>query len=297
MFKSIIQDAKYSFMTGNMVTRLIILNVIVYIFAALIVAFSRGGPVENFLNDNFAISGRLSILMFRPWTILSHIFLHKGFWHLLFNMIGLHIFGRIVGDLVGDRRVLPIYIFGGVIGGLFYVLSYQLQIASGQYALGASAAVLAIAATAAFTAPDYSIRLLLIGDVKIKYIVLVFIFFDVIGAAGSNNVGGHIAHLGGVLAGIVYYRLMGTRSDITFIFEKIMSFLALFNKKSRSKKSKLRVKHRSEYLGQRKNDKSANENYSMEEDLNRILDKIKAYGYDKLSKEEKDFLKNYSKEN
>lgn len=297
MFRSIIQDAKYSFMTGNMVTKLIILNVIVYIFAALIVAFSRGGPVENFLNDNFAISGQLSILMFKPWTIISHIFLHKGFWHLLFNMIGLHIFGRIIGDLVGDRRVLPIYIFGGAIGGLFYVLSYQLQFTGGQYALGASAAVLAIAAAAAFTAPDYSIRLLLIGDVKIKYIVLVFIFFDIIGAAGNNNVGGHIAHLGGVLAGIVFFRLMGTRSDITLIFEKIMSFPALLNKKTRSKKSKLRVEHRSDYLGQRKNVKSANENYSMEEELNRILDKIKAYGYDKLSKEEKDFLKNYSQEN
>lgn len=297
MFKSIIQDAKYSFMTGNMVTRLIIVNVVVFIFAALIVAFSKGGPVENFLNDNFAISGRLSILMFKPWTIISHIFLHKGFWHLLFNMIGLHIFGRIIGDLAGDKRVLPIYIFGGVIGGLFYVLSFQLQITGGQYALGASAAVLAIAVTAAFTAPDYSIRLLLIGDVKIKYIVLVFIFFDIIGAAGNNNVGGHIAHLGGVLAGIVFFRLMGTRSDITFIFEKIMSFPALFNKKGRSKKSKLRVEHRSEYLGQRKNVKSANENYNREEELNRILDKIKVNGYDQLSNEEKDFLKKYSQDN
>ena len=296
MIKSIFQDAKYSFTTGTMVTRLIIVNVIVYIFAALIVAFSRGGTAEIFLYNNFAISGILNIFLYKPWTIITHMFMHTGFWHLLFNMIGLHIFGRIVGDLAGDRRILPIYLFGGFIGGLFYILSYQLQWATGQYALGASAAVLAIAACAAFIAPDYNIRLLLIGDVKIKYIVLVFIFFDIIGIGGNSNVGGHIAHLGGVLGGIVFYRMMGSRSDITYLFENLMSFPKFFKGHKHGKRSKLRVEYRSDKIVSKYTRNTPEKYNSTEEELNRILDKIKKLGYDQLSIEEKEFLSKYGQE-
>jgi membrane associated rhomboid family serine protease len=296
MFRSIIDDIQYSFRSGNMVTRLLIINIAIFVFMALFKAFTQSGPAFEFILKYTAVPGKIPELIYKPWTLVSSIFLHYGFFHVLWNMVGLYIFGRIIGDLAGDNKILPLYIFGGIFASLIYILSYQIMPESiGQRALGASGAVMAIAAAAAMIAPEYQIRLLLLGNVRIKYIVLAFIFFDLIGTAGNVNTGGHIAHLGGVLFGFLFVSLMGTQYDLVDKFQSIQNVLG--SKKSYSRKrsrSKMQVTHRAE-KSQSVHIQRENPKIDKEAELDRILDKINQQGYEKLNDSEKKFLQDLSK--
>ena len=253
MFKSIIDDIKYSFKTGNMVTRLIILNLAIFVVFALLQAFTPSGSTffEKF-RSFFALPGDPVKLLLRPWTLITHMFVHAGFFHVAWNMLFLYWFGRIVGDLLGDRRILPLYLLGGLIGAFAYILSYQLMPGNliGQYAVGASAAVMAIVVTAGAVAPDYIMRLILIGDVKLKYIVLFILLMDIIGATGNINTGGHIAHLGGAFFGLMFVRQLREGTDFTEpvsqLLEKISSWFGgmSYDTNAKRKKSSLSVKYK-----------------------------------------------------
>ena len=300
MFKSIIDDVKQNFSMGNMVTRLMIVNVAVFIVSALLIAFSRLYPFDTFIYKYFALSALPSVFLYKPWTFLTHMFLHTGLYHILWNMVGLNLFGRITGDLLGDRRILPLYIFGGLLSAAAYIASYHIFAnVHGAIAMGASGSIMAIAMTAGLIAPDYIVRLLLIGDVKIKYIVFAFIFFDIIGTQATENTGGHFAHLGGALAGLLFIFLYKKGFDVLLPFERLFGFIAQSTEQKAPVKyrPRLKVEHRAESLVKRVSSHLQEDELPYQEKLDRILDKIKEKGYDKLTKEEKEFLKEASNKN
>lgn len=123
--------------------------------------------------------------------MFTSMFLHEGFWHLLWNMLFLYWFGRIVGDFIGDQRILPLYLLGGLTGAVVFFISANLLPygMGGRFALGASAGVMAIVVAAGTISPDYIMRLLLLGDVKLKYIVAVLVFLDLILIPNGGNTG------------------------------------------------------------------------------------------------------------
>ena len=125
MFRSIAQDVKSSFDYGNMVVKLIIINVVVFMVTALLNAFFPTFYQSNIL-PYIALPGDMMTLLYRPWTLITHMFLHSGFWHLAWNMLTFYWFGSIAGDLLGDKKILPVYILGGLIGGIAYILSFNL---------------------------------------------------------------------------------------------------------------------------------------------------------------------------
>lgn len=282
MLKSIINDIKTAFDTGSMLTKLIIINVGVYVVTAIL-----GALLPEIYNLHIlpylALPGDPATLLYRPWTLVTHMFLHQGFWHMAMNMLILYWFGNIAGDLLGDRRILPVYILGGLTGALFYLASYQWMPMIGGFALGASAATLAIVFTAVITAPDYSMHLILLGPVKIKYIGITILFFDIIGTSGTSNTGGHVAHLGGTLFGIMFVYLLRKGTDLTSIFN--------FNKLKRTKRTKLKISHKAVILQEKKNPVKENIVLRVDE----ILDKINQKGYDSLTDEEKEILYRASK--
>jgi membrane associated rhomboid family serine protease len=293
MFRSIIDDVKRAFETGNMVTRIVILNVVIYMITALLEAFmpETAGTVLSWL----AVPGEPIKLLTRPWTLITHMFIHSGFWHMGWNMLMFYWFGTITGDLLGDKRILPVYILGGLIGAVAYILSYQLVPGIGYMALGASAAVLALVFAAVATAPDYNMRLLLIGDVKIKFIGLFILFFDLIGIKSGYNSGGHIAHIGGSLFGMAYVYLLRQGTDLSSYVNAVISIFTQNQKPSRTKsKSKLRVEHKAENI-RPKTDKNKLQ-IERQVIIDKILDKIRVSGYDSLSEEEKETLFQASKE-
>jgi membrane associated rhomboid family serine protease len=298
MFKSIIDDLKYALRTGNMITKIIIINVIVYVIAALLYAFSHTIPFNTYIDRNFALSNQLQTILFHPWTLLTHMFLHVGFFHILWNMVGLNLFGGIVGDLLGDKRILPLYLFSGLVGGCIYILSTLLMGQMGS-AMGASAAVMGLAITAGLVAPDYVIRLLLIGDVKLKYIVFAFIFFDIIGTQASVNAGGSYGHLGGALGGFLFIYFYKKGIDILLPISSLLDYLSkLFSKVKQKEKynPKMKVEYRAESLSNKMKQVTTANNISKQERIDRILDKINDKGYTSLTVEEKDFLTKASKE-
>ena len=315
MFSSIKDDIIRNYQTGNMVTRIIIVNVAVFLVVILTRLVLQGFQLNSFdlFTQFFSLSSDWKHLLTHPWVFFTANFLHLGFLHLLFNMIWLYMFGQIVGDLIGDRHVLPIYVLGGVVAGLMFYFS-AILLPYGQqgvvFALGASGGVMAIAAAAAMIAPDYEIRLMIIGRVKLKYIVGVLLILDVAALGADMNTGGHFGHLGGFLFGFLYIQSIRNGQDLGTPFNKAIDSIKYFFNPISRKKTFQKGKRSYGYTKQRKSapltvvkttgSKKSKKKLKVnvdemdqvifQEHLDEVLDKIRASGYDSLTKEEKEFL-------
>jgi membrane associated rhomboid family serine protease len=300
VFRSILNDIQFQFQSGNTITRLIIVNVFVFL---LVMAFQLAITLGTGFNPESGLFGNTVRYLFlsndvvwdatHPWVLVTHMFTHIGFFHLLFNMLILYWFGRIAGDLLGDHRMLPLYFFSGLAGALVFLITAPVLYAGSSSVHGASAAIMGIVAAAGMTAPDYQMRLLLLGDVRLKYIVAGLLAIYVIGIANMDNMGGHMAHIGGASFGFFYVYLLRQGTDLTKGFNRFLSF---FKKPMRAprttikRKVKMEVSHRA---ANRKSDHDvvSDPSFSGEQErLDAILDKIKQSGYDRLSAEDKKFL-------
>jgi len=304
---SIIDDIKQEFRFGDIVNKLIILNVGIYFITILVfIAFRfSSGDLDNStfykIFHWFSLPANPIQLLKQPWSLFSHMFLHSptSFFHLLFNMISLYIFGRILLIFLKTRQFLSIYFLGGIAGAFLFIILTSLipMLGSNGYAVGASAAIMSVVLAAATLSPDYSIRLIFLGNVKIKWIALAFICFDIMGLAGSSNLGGHIAHLGGAIFGILFITQLRKGNDWSIgpnrMVENIGSRLSR-NKKptvayvneEKLQKTNSSVKAKSSFIDED----------STQQKIDAILDKISEKGYDSLSKKEKEFLFKYSKD-
>jgi membrane associated rhomboid family serine protease len=228
-----------------------------------------------------------------PWVLITNMFTHVGFVHILFNMLVLYWFGRIAGDLLGDHRMLPLYIYSGLAGCLIYLITAPLIYPGHTDLHGASAAVMGIVAAAGLTAPNYQVRLLLIGDVRLKYIVLVLILLSFIGIGNLENTGGNMAHLGGAVFGFFYVHMLRQGYDLTSGFRKMISFFTkpkVIVSKTAKRKVPMEVRHRATHRQVQSSGKENNPVVGDQERLDYILEKIKRSGLNSLNEEEKKFL-------
>lgn len=300
MIGSIVKDIRYKFQSGNTITRLIIVNVAMFLLIMIFLLALRLGSAfdpQNGLFDEamkyLFLSGDVLWDARHPWVLITHMFTHVGFFHLLFNMLVLYWFGRIAGDLLGDHRMLPLYLYSGLTGALFYLLTAPLLYSGGSQLHGASAAIMGIVAAAGLTAPDYQMRLLLIGDVRLKYIVAALLAIYIIGIANMDNIGGHFAHLGGAAFGFFYVHMLRRGHDLANGFIRLTRFLQKPVKvpaRPVKRKVTMEVRHRA---GERQSDRSNKTTPAFQGDqerLDAILDKIKSSGYQNLSEEDKQFL-------
>jgi membrane associated rhomboid family serine protease len=307
MFRSIWEDVKREFSQGNMVTRLIIINSAIWVFINIIKIFlSTPGvgpkPIYTTILQFFCFSSNIWHDLTHPWVLLTAGFLHEDFGHILWNMLGLYWFGRIVGDLLGNRRVLPLYLLGTLAGLMvyFFVRNFSPYAAAGipSYAMGASAAMMAMTAAAATVAPDYLFNILFIGPVKLKYLAALTVFLNFISIAeNTNNTGGSFAHLGGAALGWFFVTQLQKGIDLGQFIYTIGNYVAnWFTKKSNPYEPKVtyrREKERSQTTAKSdaKDSKGSNRgDDDYENRLNAILDKLKQVGYDNLTADEKAFL-------
>jgi membrane associated rhomboid family serine protease len=302
VIKSIADDIRYQFQSGNTITRLIIVNVVIFLVLMLfkIVTNVGAGFSDSGLFD--IVTGYMYLshdplwTVKHPWTIITHMFTHVGILHLVFNMLVLYWFGRIAGDLLGDHRMLPLYIYSGLMGGLVYMLTAPLIYDGASTLNGASGAIMGIVAAAGLTAPDYQMRLLFFGDVRLKYIVLALIAISFIGIGSLENAGGNMAHLGGAAFGFFYVHMLRQGHDLTTGFRRLISFLQRRKQtpyKPVKRKVTLEVRHKA---GVQRAETQARTSSSMgdQERLDYILEKIKRSGMHSLSEEEKKFLNDAS---
>ncbi len=299
MFRSIVNDIRFQFQTGNTITRLIIVNVAIFLAIMLfkLVTKVAGGST---LNDEF-FNHIVSYLFLsqdilwnakHPWVLFTHMFTHVGLLHMLFNMLVLYWFGRIAGDLLGDHRMLPLYLFSGLTGALIYLLTAPLFY-EGSTLHGASGAIMGIVAAAGMTAPDYQMRLLFFGDVKLKYIVFGLLVVYLVSLASLENAGGQMAHFGGAAFGFFYVHMLRQGHDLTKGFRRMISFLRRPSYTPvRPTKRKVPMEVRSGN-GPRKREMKPPPSGSFmgeQERIDYILEKIKKSGFNSLSEEEKKFL-------
>ncbi len=305
---SVWDDIKWQFRYGTDLIKLILVNIAVFLLINLVqlVLFfaQKQGAFE--LTHWLSLYASFPKLAHQPWGILTYMFVHESFWHILWNMLGLYWFGQILQDMIGKPKLLPLYLFGGIFGGLLYILFYNIfpvfnTVLGSASCIGASAAVMAVVLAAATIAPNMELMLFLFGSVKIKWIALVYVVLDIINIQ-NENAGGHIAHLGGALFGFIFIKQLQNGNDLSKPFYTVTDlFSGLFKKKP-----KLKVAHKKEYAftseQQHKGKVNTQKNttyqdtVSKQERLDAILDKINRSSYDSLTKEEKDFLFKISQE-
>lgn len=293
---TIITDLKESFRRGNIHIQLIYINIGIFILTTLAEVvcqlFNRSmGGVFQWLE----LPASLSRLLIQPWSILTYMFMHADVWHILFNMLWLYWFGALFLNFFSAKHLRGIYLLGGICGGLLYIAAYNTfpyfhPITEYSFMLGASASVLAIVAATAYREPNYPIRLFLFGTIRLKYLALIVIGTDLLFIT-SGNAGGHIAHLGGALAGLWFATSLNKGTDITAWINKLLdTVLSIFS--SKRQKPVMKVHYGSDK--QKDYDYNARKKAQSDE-IDHILDKLKKSGYESLTTEEKKSLFDASK--
>jgi membrane associated rhomboid family serine protease len=279
---SIWQDIQYKMLrSGSKLNLLIGINIVIFLAIsipnALEYLFFSSNLVDSYSTDYLSLPAYLPKLLTRFWTPFTYMFMHAGIFHILFNMLWLYWFGQIFEEYLGKNRTLGLYILGGLSGALLFLLAFNtipafthVHAAYNSTMVGASASVMAIIVATATLLPDYTIPLIFIGPVRLKWLAIFFVIIDFLGITGLNA-GGEISHLGGALFGYVYIVQLQKGSDWIGNIGKLF--------KSRSK-LKIAAKNISK-------DPSAR---PRQEDVDLILDKISRSGYDSLSKQEKEIL-------
>ena len=267
--------------SGSKLNLLIGINIIVYLAinipATIESLFSPINHISNLTDEYLLLPAYLPKLINRFWTPFTYMFMHAGVFHILFNMLWFYWFGQIFEEYLGNKRTLGLYIMGGLAGALFFVFGFNTipAFSHGNIALypplvGASAAVMAIIIATATLLPDFTLSLILIGPVKLKWLALFFVITDFLGISGLNA-GGEISHLGGALMGFVYIKQLQSGNDWISNINKLFK-----------PKSKLKVVAN--------NPSRPSSGLPRQEEIDFILDKISKSGYDSLSKQEKEIL-------
>lgn len=276
------KDIQYKMLhSGSKLNLLIGINIFVFLFinlGAVLEKFLFGSDFIDYFNEHYLeLPASLPILLRHVWTPLTYMFLHAGIFHILFNMLWLYWIGQIFEEYLGKKRTLGLYLLGGFAGALLFVGCYNLfpfytHVHAADFTIleGASASVMAIIVAAATLLPDYTIPLILIGPVKLKWLALVYVVISLLGITGSNA-GGELSHLGGALMGFIYIKQLQNGNDM------IAKIAGIF--KSRPK---LKVVVKNPMRGR----------YDLprQDEIDAILDKISKSGYDSLTKQEKEVL-------
>lgn len=289
MFKNLIAK----FRSADIVTKYIYVNVAVFIFFVFIGVFSKlmGDAGTGGIKQWFELPSSLTLLIRRPWTLFTYMFLHGDVMHILWNMFALYVFGRIFLDFFSVRHFVGTYILGGLFGAIFFVSAYNIfpyftDAVASSHLVGASAAVLAIVVATAIRSPEYRINLLLIGSVKLSTFALVTVLISVLMLAGENA-GGNFAHLGGALAGYLFATLLGKGVDVTNVVNRPVDWVrSLFVTNPFNRKRKPKFTYTAG--GKRGSDYEHNaRKKAAEAEIDAILEKIKKGGYASLSDGEK----------
>jgi membrane associated rhomboid family serine protease len=275
---SLINEIKLRYKGGNIVEKIIYINLAVFVLTILSSLFKGPGEI-NLLFEWFSLDDTFASLFLKPWTIISYGFLHDGFLHVLFNLITLYFIGNLFLEYFSQKQLLTFYILGSFFGGILYLLSqnyFPLFEEKSSLLVGASAGISAIFIGIATYIPNYQLKIRFIGFVKLWHLAAVYIIFDILGLVGGNA-GGNFAHLGGSLFGFLYVNQASNKEIL--IFNKILSFFKF-------KKKPLKTVYKSK----KTTPKSTTNTSLNQKEIDKILDKISKSGYDTLTKEEKEFL-------
>lgn len=289
--------------SGNALVWLFAINVIFFLILQVIrVAINVNDHSDQVFKTEvtgwFTLPANLVSLSKKPWTLLSFMFTDVDLMRALSNMLWLWAFGSVMQNLTGNRKLVPVYLYGGLAGAVFfiaatYILTPQLATADLTGMLGANAAVMAIAAAATAIAPNYRLFSHIRGGMPVWILTVVYIVVDILSVAqlGASFA---VAHLAGAAAGYLFVKLLKNNVDGSEWMNEFYNwFINLFNPHKKAPKNTIK-----ERVFYNTGSRSPYQKTSIvtQQRVDEILDKISQKGYSALSKEEKDILKRASEE-
>jgi len=286
---SILEDLKLQLRIGDITTKLIFWNVLLFAVPFITVSVLQLFDIHIAFLHYVSLSSAPVDLLWKPWSLLTYIFFHAGIWHILFNMLMLNFAGRLFLTFFNQRQFMGLYITGGIFAGFLYILSYMFfpALASINTSLvGASASIMAILFATVTYSPLMPVRLLIFGNVKLWHIALVLIIIDLV-QLPAENTGGHLAHLGGAFFGYIYIRQLQAGRDLGSWLSYILDGLGnLFGQE----KVPFKKVHKNYKRPQPTKASKIVTKDKIQQQTDEILDKISRSGYDSLTKDEKEFL-------
>lgn len=297
MNQGILEEFKHAFnKPNNELVQIILINIGVFVLLKVLKVFlTLGGSEEIYyvILSQFMLPSAIDAFIFKPWTLVTYFFTHEGFFHIIFNMLFLYWFGKLIVEYLSSKKLVSLYVIGGLIGGLFFMFIYNIlpvfqDRVTSSVMLGASAGVYAVVVGAATLMPNFTFFLMFLGPVRIKYIAIFYVFLSFAQTIG-DNAGGELAHLGGAFIGYIYIRQLQKGNDIGSWVNNSLKYIGSFFKPS----TKIKVT----YKGARRRTAARKDTvgWTEQEEIDAILDKISQSGYESLSKEEKEKLFNASK--
>ncbi len=284
-----IREIRSSFGNAQALYRLMVINVVVYLIVGLtgtlFFLFNLNDTIIQWVVRELSMPSQPALFFVRPWTLFTYMFVHTSFMHILFNLVVLSWTGKIFTEYLGNDKLWATYIIGGLFGGVFYFLAFNLlpvfsAVGISATLIGASAGVVAILVAIATLLPDYTVQLMFVGPVRLKYLAIFLVLLYVI-SLRDGNAGGQFAHLGGAFFGFLMVKQLRQGRDMTAWLVK------LGNRLKGKKKSYLKVVSRS-VAGSDAHHKERQ--IASQEVIDRILDKINKSGFDSLTSTEKDIL-------
>jgi membrane associated rhomboid family serine protease len=289
---------------GNtLVLLLAILAIVFCIFKFIQLSYTltssapTASAISAFRNDIFnwfTLPATFDRLVDKPWTLLSYMFMHDGVFHMIGNLIWLWVFGYILQDLTGSKTIIPLFIYGGIAGGLFFMASMNIFPGLSTHASvstleGASAGVMAIAIATTILAPGYRFFPMINGGIPLWVITVIYVIIDLARIANNENAGGHISHVGGAVFGSLFMWQMRKGRDWSTGMNNLFNwFNNLFMPKKVEEKKPLKEEYHYNTAGTQPYKKIPN---LTQKRIDAILDKIGEKGYHQLTDEEKQILK------
>ena len=288
---------------GNSLTTLLIINIVAFVILNFVkIVYLLTGDTEAVFTQHvlnwFTLPANPAILATRPWTLLTYMFTHYGIWLLISNLLWLWCFGYILQDLTGNKKLIPIYLYGGLAGGIFFMLTIsafpglRANIANVAPMMGAGPATIALAISTAVISPKYKIFPLINGGIPLWILSAIFVVIHFT-TSGISHPGFAAADVAGGLMGFVFVWQMKKGNDWSDWMINLVNWVNdLFNPEKKHRKSveKQRLYYKSTQQPFQKTP------HVTQQRIDDLLDKINQKGYNFLSDEEKDFLKKASKE-
>jgi len=298
------KDYKTRFTTNlqeNPLVLLIIINMVVFVLFQFIsvfyfFSFPKEVAVTKFYHDfylNLALPASFNGFIHKPWTIITYMFYHQGLWHIIGNMLWLWMFGFIFHDITGNKKIIPLFIYGALGGAIAFMLAYNFAPslkAIDANMVGASAGIMAIVVASTILAPGYRIFPMIAGGIPLWILTLIYLVMD-LAMIQESNTGGHIAHLAGGFTGFLFIYFLRRGIDWS---TGLNNFFEWVNNLFNPDKPKRHIKEELFY----KKDKQPflKKPNLTQQRVDEILDKINQHGYQSLTEEEKELLHKASKE-
>ncbi len=279
----------------NIIIKLLLVNTGVFVVVIVLQLFFylfNSLDVYDKIIKYLMLPANIKTLVLHIWTLFTYMFLHQSFWHILGNMLWLYFMGIIALQYLKDIQILTLYILGGLSGAVLYVIGYNIfpvfiQIKNYAFLLGASAAVTAIVVGIAAYRPREVVYLFGVLKLELWGIAIFMVIWD-LALLPLSNPGGHLAHIGGAVYGLIFGMQLAKGNEIQTWAERLLA--KIFRMKSISKRRMKVIKNN---LRSRDDFEYNLSQTEIKNEIDRILDKISKYGYDSLSKKEKMFLKKY----